>query len=426
MTVGRYLKSQREARGEDVPHVAEMLRIHKSYLVAIEENEIDKLPGPTYAVGFVRAYAEHLDLDGDQVVNRFKDEGKVLDNQTQLVFPSPLPEGQIPSGAILLLALVFLLVAYGGWVFVSSSKPGIIEMVPSLPDKIASMVGSDAPVATKPETAEKVETPKVATSEIASRVEQEPAKKADANDPNAGKPTAETGSKEETAAKVDAVQKTAPQAAVDVAPVAQVGADAPAEVAVVAPKPADASTPSASSEVIERVSENTDAPKPRDADVAVKVVPSDDLNAAVKSEDVATALALATSAPTGEETPAGSTGEDADSAQPPALPAPDSDDEPRVFGAPSAESRITIMASVDSWVEVRASDGELMLTRVLRVGDKYHVPDQSGLTLITGNAGGLVFEVDGAKVPEIGPMGTVRRNVSLDPTALKNGTAHSR
>ncbi|MEL0022124.1 MAG: helix-turn-helix domain-containing protein, partial [Rickettsiales bacterium] len=130
--VGRYLKAQREARGEDIPHVADMLRIHRAYLQAIEENEIDKLPGPTYAVGFVRAYAEHLGLDSRQIVERFKEEGKVLDKRAQLVFPSPLPEGRVPSAAIMLLAFVFLLAAYGGWIYVSSSNDGGVDMVPSL------------------------------------------------------------------------------------------------------------------------------------------------------------------------------------------------------------------------------------------------------------------------------------------------------
>ena len=111
---------------------------------------------------------------------------------------------------------------------------------------------------------------------------------------------------------------------------------------------------------------------------------------------------------------------------PPTPPVAEADDAPRVFGEPGEGSRVTVRAVVDSWVEIQASDGELLLTRVLRVGDLYHVPARPGLTLVTGNAGGLAFSVDGAKVPDIGPMGTVRRNVSLDPDALKNGTAHTR
>ena len=69
MTVGRYLKTERELQGQDLQQVAEMLRIQHSYLQAIEEGEIDQLPGPTYAVGFVRAYAEYLGLEGTRLPN---------------------------------------------------------------------------------------------------------------------------------------------------------------------------------------------------------------------------------------------------------------------------------------------------------------------------------------------------------------------
>ncbi|MFT6582170.1 MAG: hypothetical protein ACJAU6_002611 [Alphaproteobacteria bacterium] len=39
----------------------------------------------------------------------------------------------------------------------------------------------------------------------------------------------------------------------------------------------------------------------------------------------------------------------------------------------------------------------------------------------TGNAGGLRLEVDGQTAPSIGPKGAVRRDVALNPEALKIG-----
>ena len=74
-------------------------------------------------------------------------------------------------------------------------------------------------------------------------------------------------------------------------------------------------------------------------------------------------------------------------------------------------------------LELRDPQGELLLTRVLRAGDSFRVPDRSGLQLVTGNAGGLAISVDGAQVPDLGPVGAVRRGVELDPDSLKAGTA---
>jgi cytoskeleton protein RodZ len=96
---------------------------------------------------------------------------------------------------------------------------------------------------------------------------------------------------------------------------------------------------------------------------------------------------------------------------------------PRVYGGDNAQSRITLHATLDSWVQVRDGEGDLLLTRVLRPGDSYRVPDQSGLTLVTGNAGGLRIQVDGTNLAPIGRVGMVRRNIALDPQRLVDGTA---
>ena len=444
MTVGRYLKTEREARGEDLPHVADMLRIHKSYLQAIEENEIDKLPGPTYAVGFVRAYAEHLGLDGEQVIARFKEEDKVHDRQTQLVFPSPLPEGRVPSGAVLLLALVLLSAAYGGWVYVSSPTGGIADMVPSLPDKFASMIDSEAPETVKSESAQTgsaeteagkaeaaaAEAAKTATAESATApvadarkaVETTPAVSATAPETTATDPAPDTSASAEAA--TTASGSTPPEtsastgtesAAAETSEPSQIAAATPA--ASVDGTASEQSTGSSAAESItaaatdraESPASTEPAPEPSAARIQ-----ADDINAAVPQTPAET------------ETATAAVTESTAAEGPPAPPAPDVSEGPKVYGEPGSGSRITIRAAMDSWVEIRDREGERLLTRVLRAGDRYHVPDRAGLTLVTGNAGGLEFAVDGAAVPPIGPVGDVRRNVSLTPDALKSGTAHTR
>jgi cytoskeleton protein RodZ len=94
-----------------------------------------------------------------------------------------------------------------------------------------------------------------------------------------------------------------------------------------------------------------------------------------------------------------------------------------VFGQSNTNARIVIRANGDSWVQVRNGDGELILTRMLRSGDSYRVPNKTGLTLLTGNAGALEVYVDGRKVAPLGPGGAIRRDVALDADKLLAGTA---
>ena len=97
--------------------------------------------------------------------------------------------------------------------------------------------------------------------------------------------------------------------------------------------------------------------------------------------------------------------------------------QPRVYGEGNSDSRVILRATRDSWIQVHGADNVLLLTRILRAGDSYRVPNRTGLTLMTGNAGALEILVDGEPVPPIGPFGAVRRDVSLDPNRLKTGSA---
>jgi len=97
--------------------------------------------------------------------------------------------------------------------------------------------------------------------------------------------------------------------------------------------------------------------------------------------------------------------------------------EGEVLGAIDGPSRIVLVARLESWVQVVDPEKKELLNRVLRAGDRYYVPDSPGLTLATGNAGGLDIWVDGRKLPALGPVGVVRRGIALDPQRLQDGTA---
>jgi cytoskeleton protein RodZ len=93
----------------------------------------------------------------------------------------------------------------------------------------------------------------------------------------------------------------------------------------------------------------------------------------------------------------------------------------RVFGTANTDARIVLRATADSWVQVRNARSDLLFTQVLRAGDSYNVPNQPGLTLLTGTAGGLQVLVDGEAAPSLGPDGAVRRDVDLEPASLLSG-----
>jgi transcriptional regulator with XRE-family HTH domain len=70
--LGQILRAVRLHRGLDLEDLARLTRIRVSYLAAIEHRRLDQLPSRPFALGYVRAYAAALGLDGDLAAARFK------------------------------------------------------------------------------------------------------------------------------------------------------------------------------------------------------------------------------------------------------------------------------------------------------------------------------------------------------------------
>lgn len=371
-SIAAELRRAREDLGRDLVRVADDLKIRRVYLQAIEDGRFDDLPGATYAVGFVRAYAEYLGLDSIAVVGRFKEEVDGLNERLQLVFPTPAPESKIPSGAALLLSVLLIVLAYGGWYYLSSQDRGFGGQVPDLPETLEPLVsgggeqsfddpmGSTRSIILAPEppaSANRVQpTPPTAPGPDAAAGPPDPGAALDQEgEPNVGAPE----QPEATASLGNALSAEFQAEPAAEKALAEVLAEAPTARAGAAPDPLAAAT----SGFIPA------APTPE------ALLPNDDSR------------------------------------------------QPRVYGVENDTARIVLRARLDSWVQVHAADESLILTRVLQPGDSYRVPNLAGLTLVTGNAGGLEIEVDGAMVPPLGPVGAIRRGIALDPERLMRGTA---
>lgn len=357
--VGVQLREARAARGEELSEVAGVLRIREAHLRAIEESDYAALPGPTYASGFIRAYANHLGLDAAMLLDRFRQEA-ADSTRTELNFPVPAVEGRIPGGALILVSVAFAVAVYLGWyVFFAGQQAGD-EGIDPPPAEILADAGMSAD-----------DLPDESTLAPAANVAG----------PEAVAETAE--------AAASAGPDTAPAAATEAVPGASPGT--PSEVGSVpaADLAADSVAP---------VSEAPETPEALGAPDAAAVA-----EAGNPAESAAGAEASPPGPPVAAEAPAAPVR--------PALP------------PAAAGSRITIRAVGDSWVQVRDRNANVLLTRVLYEGDVYRVPDQPGLTLMTGNAGALEIRVDGQVVPALGASGSVRRDVPLDPDRLKTGTA---
>jgi cytoskeleton protein RodZ len=133
--VGQDLRAARLRRGDDLAAVSKVLKIRKDHLEALEEDRIDALPGRTYAVGFVRSYADYLGLDAVQCVERFKAEiaGRTDEATPQITVIDEDEDRRMPQGWKIMAVFVLALVVYGAYQLAASVNHMLSEPAVGLP-----------------------------------------------------------------------------------------------------------------------------------------------------------------------------------------------------------------------------------------------------------------------------------------------------
>lgn len=72
--LGERLRTAREARGISLAEAASATRILPRYIQALENGDLQSLPGDVYARGFIRNYAQALDLPAEELIQQYRQE----------------------------------------------------------------------------------------------------------------------------------------------------------------------------------------------------------------------------------------------------------------------------------------------------------------------------------------------------------------
>jgi cytoskeletal protein RodZ len=117
-TVGEILRKVRSESNLTLEEVEKNIKIRKKYLIALEENNWNKLPSLPYIKGFIRNYSNFLGLKPDEMIAIFRRQFKEQD-KTGLLPPGlshPLnePMFRITSQSVVIATIVtFLVIVFG-------------------------------------------------------------------------------------------------------------------------------------------------------------------------------------------------------------------------------------------------------------------------------------------------------------------------
>jgi hypothetical protein len=140
--LGETLRAQREKKGITLEQAATDTRIREKFLKALEDSDYQTLPGTVYTKGFLRNYAEYLDLATEELVVQFHQERDQPDAPRSFKPMAPIvrrsfiftPAVLVP---VVVLAGIVLFVSYLYYQFVSFAVPPRIEVTEPASDAIA-------------------------------------------------------------------------------------------------------------------------------------------------------------------------------------------------------------------------------------------------------------------------------------------------
>ena len=332
---GEALKEARYKSNQSLSQISGLLRIRQDYLKAIENGTPDDIPGTTYAIGFIKSYSNYLGIDPENYINSLKTKVQNPELKNSNVFPSPAPEGKIPSVMVIFTTILIT----GGIVLIWNNLQKTSTDLSNQHDVI------------KPQT-----------NTITAVGERE---KQNSDPRSSPKKKVLTKNSLRHGEKI-VVSKTTPDNNLNnkkyksVKLIENNGIE-PTDSPSVTTKRTKKKSPETASINSSSIHETTDQFQ---AKAKTDVVDVKRLKVSNGSSIVA-------------------------------LPS------------------FTIQATADSWIQIKALDSNILLSRILKTHETYNVPNRNDLLLSTGNIGALVIRINGKKIPKYTGSMRVVKDIAL-------------
>lgn len=143
--IGSTLREARVRRNLTLQQVEEDTKIRVKYVQAMENEDFDIMPGPTYVKGFLRTYATYLGLDPDVIIGEYRSrEGRTSRIQEEPfggVSTLGRPRSHRGRNTIVFVAVICLLVL--GVIWVLGRSQGEQAELPASPGAVG--LGSSSP-----------------------------------------------------------------------------------------------------------------------------------------------------------------------------------------------------------------------------------------------------------------------------------------
>ena len=358
--IGTLLRNARADAGLSVVEIAEMTRITKSHITALEDNDYSRLPGIAYIPGFIRNYCKVVKIDPQPLIAAYKKTTNPERDKPVYKFPVQALVPKMAGSMVAMFVVVAGLAGYIGWNFLQEDTASTAQIASLDDSSLDNVKRFDQTEAVEPEILDPEPAPVAAVRQIQPELENNPSD--------------------------------------EIAP---------------------ASTETPESLQIANASTELDAPAPLVSQNSKTAVQQADIQQ--NPEDAIPALkAQQTAALAPSEASQAITSPSANIQEAPLLQNPETE---LRGGAAQAlqrnpQSEIVISASSTSWVEIAKANGEIVVSKLLRKGDNFVATADINLFLSTGNAGGISLKMGDQQALKIGKIGEIIRDLALTRDSL--------
>ena len=147
---GERLKREREMREVSLEELTKATRISTRFLLALENEDWEKLPGGVFGHGFVRTIARYLGLDEESLLGEYDMArgGQALAEPAKPEERIPSPPKWLPVAAVFVVLLIVIGLFYAGrygWRWYAAHRAAKQSAVSGSPAQSSSQNGSTTP-----------------------------------------------------------------------------------------------------------------------------------------------------------------------------------------------------------------------------------------------------------------------------------------
>jgi len=152
LEIGERFKKARESQNVSIDRIAAETRISTRFLLAIENEQFDILPGGIFNRGFIRTYAERVGIDPEEAIRSYEKFARVVETEPPRQ-EAPRVAGKTTKIPVHYVAIAVLLILFiGFYIWTRPSEPSISTAVAASPAVSETKVSPPESEAPEPDT----------------------------------------------------------------------------------------------------------------------------------------------------------------------------------------------------------------------------------------------------------------------------------